>query len=56
MKKISKDVDLSSLPCLKGEAREVEVSISSSNEDKINKYFKLFLDYLIKNKINYILK
>ena len=56
MKKLPKDIELSSLPRIKKKSREVELSLCSSDKSKINKYFRLFIDYLIKNSIRYILK
>ncbi len=56
MQTIPSNIELSSLPRIKGENREVEVSLSSESEELINKYFKLFLDYLINKKIEFTIK
>lgn len=56
MKKIPSNIELSSLPRLKGENREVEISLSSTSKIEINNHFKLFIDYLINKKINYLIK
>ncbi|WP_072682034.1 molybdopterin-binding protein [Arcobacter sp. LA11] len=56
MQTIPYNIELSSLPRIKGEKREVEVSLLSKSKEETNKYFKLFLDYLIKNNIEYLVK
>jgi len=56
MQKVPSLIELSSLPRIKNDKREVEISLSSESEEIINKYFQLFLDYLINNKIKYQVK
>lgn len=56
MKKLPSSIELSSLPRINGEKREVEISLASNNEEEMNNHSQLFIDYLIKKKINYFLK
>lgn len=56
MKTIPPTIELSSLPRIKGEKREVEISISSESKKSTHKYFQLFIDYIINKNINYLIK
>lgn len=56
MEQIPSSLELSSLPRIKGSHREVEISLSSQFQKQTNKYFKLFVDYLINKNIDYIIK
>ncbi len=55
MKLIPQDIDMSSLPQINGDKRTTDISIASQDEEKTNKYFQLFIDYLIKNNVKYTL-
>ncbi|PLY08459.1 MAG: molybdopterin-binding protein [Arcobacter sp.] len=56
MKLIPTNIELSSLPRINGETKKVEISLSSESKELINKYFQLFIDYLINKEINYKIK
>lgn len=56
MKKTPSSIELSSLPRIVGEKREVEISIASNNEEEINNHSQLFINYLNNNKIEYFIK
>lgn len=56
MKKISADVDLSSLPKFVNNQRRVVLSLSSKNEKKLEENFAMFTKYLDDKKIGYELK
>ena len=58
MKKVSNDVELSSLPKLIDGKRKVVLSISSSesNKNSVDKNFEMFTKYLDENRVEYILK
>jgi len=53
MKQISQEVEMSSLPIIKGEKREVEISVAGDNEELIKKEFLKFTDELEKKGIIY---
>lgn len=55
MKKVPSHIELSSLPKIKGDKREVVLSIASSSEEQTNEFFALFEDFLQHHKIAYIL-
>ncbi len=56
MKKISDDVDLSSLPKFVNNQRRVVLSLSSKDEKKLEENFSMFTNYLDEEKIEYELK
>lgn len=58
MKKVSSDVELSSLPKLINGKRKAVISISSNieNQVSVDKNFKLFVDFLEESRVDYILK
>jgi len=56
MKLMPQDLDFSSLPQIDGDKRATVISISSYNKDEVEQYFNIFLDYLIKNSIEYTLE
>jgi molybdopterin-biosynthesis enzyme MoeA-like protein len=56
MKRISTEVDLSSLPKFVNNQRRVVISLSSINEEKLNESFSMFTKYLEEGKIEYELK
>ncbi len=58
MKKVSSDVELSSLPKLVDGKRRAVINISSieKNKESVDKNFKMFVDYLENNRVEYILK
>jgi molybdopterin-biosynthesis enzyme MoeA-like protein len=47
MKKIPENIDLSSLPKIIGDKRKVVISLAGYDEDEVEKYFKLFVDYCV---------
>jgi len=53
MKKLPEDIEFSSLPQINGDKRTTVISVASNNEAETKKYFELFVDYLVKNNINY---
>ena len=53
MKSVPSDIELSSLPILKDAAASVEISLSSQNRLHVEKYFKLFTDFLKESNIAY---
>jgi molybdopterin-biosynthesis enzyme MoeA-like protein len=56
MLKVSKDLDLSSLPKIIDSKRKVVISIAGFDKNEVDKNFKLFTEYLSLNKIDFILK
>jgi hypothetical protein len=46
-KKIPENIDLSSLPKIIGDKRKVVISLAGYDEDEVEKYFKLFVDYCV---------
>ena len=56
MKKIPSDIELSSLPRIIDDKREVEISLSSFSKNNTEIYFQLFVDYIINKNIKYVLK
>ena len=57
MKLIPSHIELSSLPYIKNHNdRSVIISISSYDKLETKKYFQLFIDFLEKNKIKYLLE
>jgi len=55
MKKISKNIDFSSLPRIKEGERRVVISLAGYNKKEVDDNFVLFTNYLDDNKIKYIL-
>lgn len=55
MKEVPMDVELSSLPKIKGNKREVVLSIASSREELTNEVFRKFERYLEQEQIAYTL-
>ncbi len=53
MNETPKSIELSSLPILNGEKREVELSLSGENQDILQKEFQRYIDFLEKEKIKY---
>lgn len=53
MKKIPSDIELSSLPILTQNNASVEISLCCTNALHVEKYFKLFTDFLNNSKITY---
>ena len=56
MKELSLDVELSSLPIIKGNIRQTVISISSYDKVKCKNEFNKFIDYCNLSNINYALK
>ena len=55
MKEVPMDVELSSLPKIKGDKREVVLSIASGCEERTNEVFRKFERYLEQEQITYTL-
>ncbi len=55
MKKVPSHIELSSLPKIIGDKREVVLSIASYNEEETNEFFSLFETYLQQENIEYVL-
>ncbi|QOY53550.1 competence/damage-inducible protein A [Candidatus Sulfurimonas marisnigri] len=55
MKQIPEDIELSSLPILSKSNISVEISLCSTNNLQVEKYFKLFTDFLSSSKIKFTL-
>ncbi len=53
MKQIPEDIELSSLPILNNQTASVEISLCAEEKLYVEKYFKLFTDFLKKEKIAY---
>lgn len=53
MKEIPEDIELSSLPILDKSNISVEISLCSTDKLQLEKYFKLFTDFLSNSKITY---
>ncbi|MDD3505949.1 MAG: competence/damage-inducible protein A, partial [Sulfurimonas sp.] len=54
MKKIPSEIELSSLPILNAkEDASVEISLCAADKKSVDKYFKLFTDFLKNSKISY---
>ncbi len=53
MQKVPKDIELSSLPKIDGDKREVVLSLSSTNKEKTDKTFAMFEKFLKKENIFY---
>jgi len=53
MKKVPKEIELSSLPMMNNGNPKVEFSLSHTNESIVNKYFKKFTDFLDAKDIAY---
>ena len=56
MLKVSKDLDLSSLPKIIDNKRKVVLSLAGFDKSKVDENFKLFTTYLLNNQIEFILK
>lgn len=56
MLKVSKSIDLSSLPKIINNKRKVVISLASYNKKELEINFDLFLEYLNNNKIEYLLE
>lgn len=55
MKRIPQSIEFSSLPMLKEDGVSVEISLASEDIDEIRIYFKLFVDFLEEEKIEFSL-
>ena len=56
MKQVPKSISFSSLPKILDEKRVVVISLAGYKKEKIDKYFKLFVDFCIKNSLEYELE
>lgn len=54
MGKVPKELELSSLPKIKDEKREVVISIAGYDKEQIDKYFEIFIDFCKKHNKNFI--
>ncbi len=55
MKKVPSHIELSSLPKIKGDKREVVLSIASNTQEETDEFFALFETFLQKENIEYVL-
>jgi molybdopterin-biosynthesis enzyme MoeA-like protein len=53
MKQVPSDIELSSLPILKDAKASVEISLCGVDKPHVEKYFKLFSEYLEESNISY---
>lgn len=53
MQEVPKDIELSSLPMLRDGKASVEISLCSTDENYVEKYFHLFQDFLTEQNIEY---
>ncbi len=53
MQRTPHDIELSSLPILRENKREVELSLAGYDEEKIDKEFRKYIEFLKQNKIEY---
>jgi molybdopterin-biosynthesis enzyme MoeA-like protein len=53
MQQTPKEIELSSLPILNGNIKEVELSLSATSYDMLNKEFKRYINFLKENNIKY---
>ncbi|MDK9693048.1 MAG: molybdopterin-binding protein [Sulfurimonas sp.] len=53
MKEVPKEIEFSSLPMLRDGRASVEISLCSSDESYVQKYFNLFKEYLEQENISY---
>jgi molybdopterin-biosynthesis enzyme MoeA-like protein len=53
MKQVPANIELSSLPILSNDGISVEISLCSSDKLHVEKYFKLFTDFLDESQITY---
>ena len=56
MKKIPTHLEFSSLPKIIGNERRVVISVAGYNQDEVDFAFKLFLDFCLENKKEYVLE
>lgn len=56
MKKIPSNIDLSSLPKILGDKRKVVISLAGYDEDEVEKYFGMFVDYCLEVEKEFILE
>lgn len=56
MQKVPKSLDFSSLPKILDEKRVVVISLAGYKQKKVEKYFKLFVDFCIEKELEYILE
>jgi hypothetical protein len=54
MKEVPSSIELSSLPKIIDEKRQVVLSLSAYDKDILEKYFQKFIDFCEKNSIEYI--
>lgn len=53
MKKIPNDIEFSSLPIIKDAGVSVEISLCAADKEHVEKYFKLFTNFLEESNIHY---
>ena len=56
MKQMPNHLNFASLPKMIGSERKVVISLAGYEKDEVEENFKLFTDFLDKNKIEYVLK
>lgn len=56
MKEIPKHLDLASLPKILEDKRKVVLSLAGFNKEEVEINFQIFIDYLEKNEVEYVLK
>ncbi|MGM0518433.1 MAG: competence/damage-inducible protein A [Campylobacterota bacterium] len=54
MKKIPKHLELASLPKIIEDKRKVVISLAGYEKKEVDEYFQIFVDYLEKNRVDYI--
>ena len=54
MKQIPQNIDMSSLPQINKDKRSTVISIASYDKNEAEKYFTIFVNFLIKNNIEFI--
>ena len=56
MKKIPSHIDMSSLPQINGDKRTTIISIASYSKSETTDYFNIFINFLNKNQVEYVLE
>lgn len=56
MQKIPSSIELSSLPKILGDKRKVVISLAGYDEEELEKYFKLFIDYCVQFGKEFVLE
>jgi len=57
MKKVPKEIELSSLPRFVDKTkRETRISLAGKDKNLIIEEFNKFIEFMIKNRVNYVIK